>query len=127
VNILQALADPKVFAGHFRGSTWDAWRVFLAALFALPMTPEQLAIYQRHTGRSVPPTTPALESWLCIGRRGGKSFAQITITVPTSPGPRKGRQSLKQARNVAMQASTTLARQRAARMVRKGLAEQSER
>jgi len=81
VNILQALADPKVFAGHFRGPTWDAWRVFLAALFALPMTPEQWAIYQRHTGRSVPPTTPALEAWLCIGRRGGKSFVLAVIAV----------------------------------------------
>ena len=81
MNILQALADPKVFAGHFRGPTWDAWRVFLAALFALPMTPEQWAIYQRHTGRSVPPTTPALEAWLCIGRRGGKSFVLAATAV----------------------------------------------
>jgi hypothetical protein len=81
VNILQALADPKVFAGHFRGPTWDAWRVFLAALFGLPMTPEQLAIYQRHTGRSVSPTAPALEAWLCIGRRGGKSFVLAATAV----------------------------------------------
>jgi hypothetical protein len=81
VNILQAIADPKVFAGHFRGSTWDAWRVFLAALFGLPMTAEQLAIYQKHTGRSTPPSAPSLEAWLCIGRRGGKSFALAVIAT----------------------------------------------
>ena len=47
MNILQALDDPKVFADHFRGDTWNVWRVFLAALFALPMTPEQLALYSQ--------------------------------------------------------------------------------
>ena len=45
MNIVQALQDPKVFARHFKGDTWAAWLVFLAALFALPMTDEQLAIY----------------------------------------------------------------------------------
>jgi hypothetical protein len=33
MNILDALDDPKVFGGFFRAGTWDAWRVFLAALF----------------------------------------------------------------------------------------------
>ena len=52
MNILRALEDEQVFAPFFRGETWGAWRVFLAALFALPLTAEQLATYQRHTGRS---------------------------------------------------------------------------
>jgi hypothetical protein len=69
MNILQALDDPRVFGQHFRGSTWDAWRAFLCALFALPMTDEQLAIYQQHTGRSTPPTVPLHEVWLVCGRR----------------------------------------------------------
>jgi hypothetical protein len=46
VNILDALDDPNVFGGFFRSGTWDAWRVFLAALFGLPMTDDQLATYQ---------------------------------------------------------------------------------
>ena len=41
MNILHALDDPKVFGPFFKGDTWAAWRVFLAALFALPMTAEQ--------------------------------------------------------------------------------------
>jgi hypothetical protein len=52
MNILRALDDPNVFGQHFRDSTWSAWRVFLCALFALPMTPEQLALFAKHTGRS---------------------------------------------------------------------------
>jgi len=48
MDILQAIADRKVFGLHFKGGTWDVWFAFLAALFALPMTAEQLAIYQKH-------------------------------------------------------------------------------
>jgi hypothetical protein len=56
MNILQALDDPKVFGGLFQPGTWVAWRVFLVALFGLPMTEDQLAIYRRFTGRTTPPT-----------------------------------------------------------------------
>ena len=81
MNILDAIRDPKVFGEHFRGDTWDAWRAFLCALFALPMTDEQLALYQKHTGRSTPPPTPLRESWLCCGRRSGKSFMLACVAV----------------------------------------------
>jgi len=81
MNIIQALDDSNVFGGHFRGGTSDAWRTFLAALFALPLTPEQLKVYQRHTGRSAPPTEPAQEAWLVCGRRAGKSLILATIAV----------------------------------------------
>jgi hypothetical protein len=81
MNIIDALDDVNVFGGHFRGPTWDAWRVFLAALFALPMTEEQLALYRKHTGRSALPAVPSHEAWLVIGRRGGKSFALATVAV----------------------------------------------
>ena len=81
MNILQAVADPKVFKPYFRGNTWTMWLAFLAALFALPMTPEQLAIYQKCTGRTTPPISPSTQAWLVIGRRGGKSFILATIAV----------------------------------------------
>jgi hypothetical protein len=81
MNIIQALDDANVFGGLFRGGTWDAWRTFLAALFALPLTPEQLEVYQRHTGRSAPPPEPAQEAWLVCGRRAGKSLILATIAV----------------------------------------------
>jgi hypothetical protein len=81
VNIIDAIDDPQVFAKHFRGGTWDAWRAFLCALFALPVTPEQLAIYQKHTGRSAPPAQPLHEGWLICGRRSGKSFVLACIAI----------------------------------------------
>ena len=57
------------------------WRVFLAALFGLALTSEQLVIFSKFTGRTTPPTSPLIEAWLCIGRRGGKSFVLAVIAV----------------------------------------------
>ena len=73
LNILQALDHEALFAPHFRGDTWQAWRAFLAALFALPLTEAECAIYQHHTGRAEVPTMPFKEAALVVGRRGGKS------------------------------------------------------
>jgi hypothetical protein len=82
VNICEAIDDPKLFKSYFRDpATWEAWRVFLCALFALPMTENQLAIFRECTGRTVAPTSPIEEAWLVCGRRGGKSFTLALISV----------------------------------------------
>lgn len=82
LTILDAVADEKLFAPWFcDAATWAAWRAFLAALFALPMTPDQLAVYQQCTGRTAPPTVPATEGWLICGRRAGKSFLLALFAV----------------------------------------------
>jgi hypothetical protein len=83
VNVLDAIHDKQVFGQHFNRhpETWQAWFAFLATLFALPMTADQLAIYQQNTGRSTPSTKPFHEAWLVIGRRGGKSFILALIAV----------------------------------------------
>jgi hypothetical protein len=81
-TLLDAIRDDNLFAPWFKNdATWSAWLTFLAALFALPMTEEQLAVYRDATGRSAPPTTPASEAWLICGRRGGKSFMLALIAV----------------------------------------------
>ena len=81
MNIIRALDDPKVFGRYFGGESWIAWRVFLAALFGLPLTLEQLALYRQFTGRSTAPKSPLQEAWLVVGRRGGKSFVLATIAT----------------------------------------------
>jgi hypothetical protein len=35
-DILQAMDHPQLFGRWFKGSSWNPWRAFLAALFALP-------------------------------------------------------------------------------------------
>jgi hypothetical protein len=82
MDILQAIDDPKVFAPAFKDpTTWASWRAYLAALFALPMTPDELETYGQCTGRQDPPADPIKESWLVVGRRGGKSFVLALIAV----------------------------------------------
>jgi hypothetical protein len=82
VSILDAIDDKELFAPWFKDrATWRSWFVFLAALFALPMTPDQFDVYRRCTGRTTLPTEPAKEAWLICGRRAGKSFILALCAV----------------------------------------------
>ena len=73
VSILDALDDEALFAPHFKGDSWAAWRAFLAALFALAMSDDLAAIYRACTGRVALPMVAFVEACLIVGRRGGKS------------------------------------------------------
>ncbi len=55
------------------GPTWEAWRTFWRAVYALPMAEGDCERLARHTGRTAPPTAPVREAWQIVGRRGGKS------------------------------------------------------
>jgi len=82
LTIIDAIRDPSLFAGWFRDpATWRAWFAFLAALFALEMSEEELSLYQRHTQRKTPPIEPASEAWVIVGRRGGKSLIAALVAV----------------------------------------------
>ena len=82
MTLIDACNDPKLFAAWFRDhNTWATWFAFIAALFALPMTPDQLALYRQCTGRKAAPPSPMTEGWLICGRRAGKSFVLGLIAV----------------------------------------------
>lgn len=77
------------------GIEWQAWRVFAKAIYALPMTADDLEIYQRHTWRDSPPSAPVAEAFMVVGRGGGKTrfaavnavFRAITFDASTvAPG-----------------------------------------
>src|SRR2546423_396121 len=72
-TILEALDHKGLFAPHFAGDSWAAWRAFLGAIFALPLSEGQLAVYRACTGRTSTPGAPFSEACLIVGRRGGKS------------------------------------------------------
>jgi hypothetical protein len=82
MTIIDAIEDPNLFRPFFDNpQTWTTWFVFLKALFALPMTELELAVYQRLTRRENAPTQQAEEAWLVVGRRGGKSFIVALVAV----------------------------------------------
>jgi hypothetical protein len=82
-NIIEAIKNPKLFGSLPRFKkldTWAAWLVVLKAIFGLSMTDDDLEIFNRHTGRSAPSAGGSKETYLIIGRRGGKSFISALIT-----------------------------------------------
>ncbi len=89
MNILQAMDDPELFRPWFkprwlRGDTWAVWRVFLKALYALPMDAAEVEIFRKHTGRTTPPTESFDRAWLVCGRRSGKSRIAALISTYNS-------------------------------------------
>ena len=82
ISLGRCLNDPNLFGRHFRGQSWRAWRVFLAALFAEPAADEAgLATYRACTGRQAWPSAPFTEAAVIVGRRGGKSRILALIAV----------------------------------------------
>jgi hypothetical protein len=55
------------------GDSWQAWRAINAAIYGLPLDPEALAIFRRHSEREQPPAQQVREVCLAVGRRGGKT------------------------------------------------------
>lgn len=62
-------------------ATWASWITWLKAVFALPMSAEERAIFKRCTGREQPPATEPSEAYTIVGRRGGKSFVSALTAV----------------------------------------------
>ena len=71
VSILDAMQDVRLFGKQFGNESWDAWRVFLRALFS-KLSAQKLETYRKHTGRESAAAS-VKEAWVIVGRRGGKS------------------------------------------------------
>jgi hypothetical protein len=81
-SILDAIRDQRLFGAAFKDvSTWRAWLVFLAGLFALPMSESEAELWRECTGRESLPQRPFNEARLVCGRRSGKSFTMALIAV----------------------------------------------
>src|SRR5262249_40469375 len=61
--------------------SWSAWLTWLKTVFALPMSVDELALFQNCTGRVSPPFDGAKEVYTIVGRRGGKSFISALVGV----------------------------------------------
>ena len=75
-SILDAISDQRLFGQAFRDlKTWRAWLVFLAGLFALPMSEAEVEVWRECTGRSTLPQKPFTEGrWLVYGRRPARPW-----------------------------------------------------
>jgi len=82
-------------AGMTEANGWLPWRSFWRSVYCLPMSDAELALYQKHTKRTLPPAEQCDEGWLIVGRGSGKTrnaalhavFRAITFDTSTvSPG-----------------------------------------
>jgi hypothetical protein len=75
-DIIEAMEDKNLFGSLFKDpATWAAWRVYLRALFGIPIEGEaDLKIFRECTGLDEQHTQRIRESFLICGRRSGKSF-----------------------------------------------------
>ena len=81
-TILAAMDDDRLWSPWFKDrATWQPWRAFLAALFGLPLSEPDLAVFRAATGRTAPPAGGFTEAWLAVGRRGGKSMILALIAA----------------------------------------------
>jgi hypothetical protein len=74
LDITEELASDQSLGAAFGDlSTWSNWLIILRALFALPLSEAELAVFRELTGRSRAPRAPAREFFAICGRRSGKS------------------------------------------------------
>jgi hypothetical protein len=79
-SIMDAM-EGTAFSQLFDDASWNNWKVYLRALFGLPMTDDQAEVFRQFTGRTTVPTQPFKESALVIGRRGGKSRTMAWVAT----------------------------------------------
>src|SRR5262249_52256974 len=83
ITIVDAIRSPRLFGclPRFKSlDTWTAWLVVLKAIFGLPMTAEDLAIFHYNTGSRSPHIVGCKQTYLIIDRGGGKSFISALVT-----------------------------------------------
>jgi hypothetical protein len=80
-NILAAINHPRWWGRWFARGDWTAWKVFLSALFGLPLEGDALATFAECSGRVRASTTQAAEAWAICGRRAGKTRVMSTVAA----------------------------------------------
>jgi hypothetical protein len=74
------MEDLHLFGPWFQGKSWNTWKAFLKALFALPPGRQERKLFKQFTGRGKLPKNTK-EGWLIVGRRGGKSIISALVAV----------------------------------------------
>jgi len=81
-TIIDAIKHKQLFGSldAFKSlDTWSSWLTWLKAVFALPMTDDELETFKQCTGRTQQPTKQPKEVFTVAGRRAGKSFISAVV------------------------------------------------
>ena len=84
---MEAVRLPRPISPRKRGNHQTLWRIE-GRMVCVPESSirtavgeGELAIYNKHTNRTMPPTEAFNEAWVCVGRRGGKSLIASLIAI----------------------------------------------
>jgi hypothetical protein len=78
ITASDAISDPLLFGPFFDGPRWAVWRSVSKAVFAEPMSAQDLAAFKGVAGGREPPPRRVREFVAAIGRGGGKdSYASF--------------------------------------------------
>lgn len=75
------MTDTELLGEHFNTESFTGWRTLLKALYALPLSDEELKQFTELTNRENAPEQAFKEMWLVVGRRGGKSQISALLAV----------------------------------------------
>jgi hypothetical protein len=67
------MENSRLCGETFKGDSWKPWKAVLKAIHRLPMSPEEIELFQRRTQRENPPETHPTEVGIVAARRSGKS------------------------------------------------------
>ena len=83
ISILDLMTDENLLGSFFTGPSWSVWRVFFAAMFALPMTKAEREVYRQFTQREYRNDVAAQVNYavLVCGRRSGKSRILALVAI----------------------------------------------
>jgi hypothetical protein len=81
IDIRQFTVDPLLAGVKFAGSSWNVWRIILAAAFGLKLTAAEEEIFRTLAGGRDLLKSPCKELHLYVGRRGGKDSIASAIAV----------------------------------------------
>jgi hypothetical protein len=70
-----------LFDALLSGPSWGAWRAFVAAVYGLPLSADELEVYQKHSNRKAPRPGGYPEAVAVVGVQSGKSRVSSVLAV----------------------------------------------
>jgi hypothetical protein len=81
ISIAAALRSKQLFGNGFEGDSWRTWKAIAKAIFAEPLTADELGLFKEVAGDRDPPAHRVNTFAAAIGRGGGKNSIASTIAA----------------------------------------------
>ena len=80
-TLVEAMNSPALFKPWFPGDTWGGWQAVLKAVYAQPMTADEIDFFKSIAGGREPPTRRVSELVAVCARRTGKDSVASAVAA----------------------------------------------